>query len=260
MSLDDTPEFDPNPRATPGGNLPKAAQSIEAARETYASIKAFLDSAIVIQDEETSAKAKLMLDRGRGAVADLERDMEAEATPLRKVWEDCRARFTPAIKAFAKPLDELRARMTAFALEQERKRKAALEEARRIAEVARLAALEAERIEGEAKENAAVGDLEAEVGTAIAHADVAFQEFKQADKAASVAYREANDTTIRGGFSRGVGLKDKKTLVLDDWQKAITALGLTDDIRDAILKSARAYKSLHKKLPDGVSETVERKI
>lgn len=260
MPLDDDLEFTPNPRAVIADNLPPADQSIEAARETYKSIAAFLKSAVVIQDEETAKQAKLFLDRGKSAVADVEHDMDAQAAPLRKVWMDCRARFTPVIESFAKPLAELRARMTAYALAEEQRRKAALEKARREAEELRLAAVEAERLERETKENAAVGDLEADVGAAIQQADEKFAEFKAADNAAARAYREAEDTTIRGGFARGVGLKDKKTLVLDDWQKAITALGCTDDITAAILKSARAYKSLHKKLPDGVSETVTREI
>ena len=260
MPLDEAPEFAPNPRATPGDNLPKSAQSIEAARETYKSIKAFLDSAIVIQDEETAQKAKLFLDRGNAAVADIEADLEREATPLRKIWMDCRAKFTPAIESFAKPIAELKARLRVFALAEEKRKLAILEEARRVAEVARLAALEAERIEREAKENASVGDCEAAVGTAIAKADAAFSEFKTADNTAARAYREATDTVIRGGFSRGIGLKDKKTLVVTDHMKAIGVLGMTDDIRDAILKGARAYKKLNQKLPDGVSEETNRTI
>jgi hypothetical protein len=263
MPLDDDLDFAPNPRAAVGDNLPKAAQSIEAARETYASIAAFLKSAVVIQDEETAKQAKLFLDRGLGAVADLEKDLDAEATPLRKIWMDCRAKFTPAIESFTKPLIELRQRMTVYALAEEAKRKAVLDAARLEAEKLRLAAMEAERMERETKDNASVGDLEADVGAAIQEADEKFAAFKAADNAAARAYRDAEDTTIRGGFARGVGLKTKKSLVVADHAAAMLALAalpLTDGIRDEIIKAARAYQKLNKALPPGVTEETERKI
>jgi hypothetical protein len=49
-------------------------------------------------------------------------------------------------------------------------------------------------------------------------------------------------------------------LVLESYGKAIKAIGPNDKIRDAILAAARDYRKLRGKLPDGVTETSERKF
>jgi hypothetical protein len=50
------------------------------------------------------------------------------------------------------------------------------------------------------------------------------------------------------------------TLTVTDWQAAITELGLTDLIRDAILTSARAYRKTFRELPEGIVATYDRSL
>jgi hypothetical protein len=57
-----------------------------------------------------------------------------------------------------------------------------------------------------------------------------------------------------------MGLRDRETLTVTDWQAAITELGLTDLIRDAILTSARAYRKNFRELPEGIVATYDRSL
>jgi hypothetical protein len=55
-------------------------------------------------------------------------------------------------------------------------------------------------------------------------------------------------------------MRTEKTLVLENYGRAIKAIGPNDKIRDAVLSAARDYRKLHGKLPDGVTEVTERKF
>jgi hypothetical protein len=57
-----------------------------------------------------------------------------------------------------------------------------------------------------------------------------------------------------------MGLRDRETLAVTDWQAAITEVGLTDTIRDAILASARSYRKAFRELPEGVIATYDRSL
>ena len=259
---DDMPSFAPAiPPPAKGSVLGdnKAPTVFEFARDAYQALNKWLDDHPVIQTEIDASDGKLYLDRTKAALADVETAKTKESGPLYTAWKDCLARYAKPAESLTKLIDDLRKRLTAFALAEEAKRKKEAEEAAaRLAEAERLAH-EAAAKEAEAKANAEVGEIGADVGGAIAAADDAFEGYLAA-KADAKAAEKATHVQIEGGFARNAGLRTKTILVLDDAAKAIAVLGITDDIREAILKSARAYKALNKKLPDGVSETKERSI
>jgi hypothetical protein len=145
----------------------------------------------------------------------------------------------------------------ARALEIERVRKA--EEARKAAEEAERAAREAEQREREAVEDADQGICGVDLGAATQDADAAFAAFRKADHVAARAERDSH-IRIAGGFGKAMGLRDRETLTVTDWQAAITELGLTDLIRDAILTSARAYRKNFRELPEGIVATYDRSL
>jgi hypothetical protein len=59
---------------------------------------------------------------------------------------------------------------------------------------------------------------------------------------------------IGNGSGKALGMRTEKTLVLESYSKAIKAIGPTPTIEEAILTAARAYRKLHGRLPEGVSE------
>jgi len=240
----------------PGANNPPSA--IEMARDQWKAINSFLSDNPAIVDETAARQAKLVLDRGKATVADLEAARRAKVDPLNAEVANINDIFRRPREALNTLVDIIKKRLTDYALAEEAKRKAEAERLACEAAKAERLAREAEAREKEAMDNAAVGEV-VDVGAATEQADQAFDAFKSAERQADRAERDSH-VRIGGGFTRAAGLRTKKTLVLDDAAKALACLGVTDDIREGILKSARAYKALHKNLPDGVSEIEERTI
>jgi hypothetical protein len=168
-------------------------------------------------------------------------------------------RYRPARTTLEKLVDELRRRLSSYAraLEIERVREA--EAARTAAAEAERAAREAEQREREAVEEADQGVCDIDIGAVTQEADTAFAAFQKADRTAARAERDSR-IRIAGGFGKAMGLRDRETLTVTDWQAAITELGLTDTIRDAILASARAYRKAFRELPEGIVATYDRSL
>jgi hypothetical protein len=247
-----------NPRAKIGFNNPPGP--IDDAREVYRAIAAFMKDAPVVDSEATALAANEKLTAGRSMVKALEKVQGDEADPIYEKWKAARAKYAPVISSMSKLIDELGSRLKAFMVAEEARRKREAEIARLAAEEAKRLAIEAEAAELEARENASLGDLEADIGAAIETADVAFDEFKAANRAAKIAEKDSK-VKFRSRFGdRATTLKTKKLLVLDDAAKALIAIGATDKITEAILSSAREYRKTHGTLPDGVSEIEERTL
>ncbi len=259
--LDDTLPI-PGPASQEiGANNPPSA--IKMARDQWKAINVFLTDHPAIVGEDDARQAKLFLDRGMAALADLEAARKAEADPPYNLWTAINARFKPAREAIeklvgTKPAGLLRQRLTDYALAEEARRLAEAAEARRVAEEAERIAREAEAREKEALDNAAVGEV-VDVGAATQEADAAFDAFKAADRQADRAERDSH-IRIGGGFTRAAGLRNKSVYEVVDAAKALAAVGCTDKIRDAILSAARDYERLHGKVPDGVTKTMERSL
>ena len=242
-------------QVTIGHNSPPSP--IDAARDAWAALAKYLADTPVIQDEDTARGAKLQLDRGKSTLGDLEAAMKAEADPLRKIWMDTREKYTPAINNITKVVELLETRIKAFMRAEENRRAEEAAAKIRAAQEAERLAREAEKAEREALDNAAVGEVGVDVAAATEQADAAFSRFQKTEREAKLAVK---DTKVRlgGGFGKTLTMRTRKVAVLDDWKAAIEAIGLTDDIREAILKSAKAFKTMNGSYPNGVSEIEER--
>lgn len=247
-----------NPREVIGGNNPPPNNAIENARGCFTELSKFLTENPVIQDETQAREAAQFVSRAKSCIAGIEKERKAQVEPLNAQVNAINAQYKKPRETVQKLTDEVSGRLTAYAREEERKRIERAEAARREAEEKERLAREAEAREREAKENAEVGEI-VNVSAAIVEADQKFDEFSKASREAARAEREI-PVRLGDGLGRVVSMRTKETLLVDDWQKAITALGLTDSIRDAILTSARAYRKLNGELPAGVTSQTERSI
>jgi hypothetical protein len=239
-----------------GHNQPPSA--IDDARAAYQALSDFLAQTPIIADEKDAKLAKLYLDRTNATLKDVDAAKEAEANPLHEKWKAALAKFKPASDSLTKLLDELKARMTAYAkAEKAKKEQIAREAAAKAAEAERLAR-EAEAKETEAAENAKQGEF-TDVGAATVAADEAFASFQRESRFAARA-EKATNVRFGGGFAKAAGLRTVKTLVLDDAIKAIAVIGPDEGITAAILTAARAYRKTNGTLPNGVTEISEEKI
>lgn len=150
-------------------------------------------------------------------------------------------------------------RLSDYVKREKEKREAEAEEKRRAAELAEQRAREAEAREQEAKAEAAAGVIDVDIGSATAVADQAFSKYEKAEREAARAEKDTN-VKIGGGFKRALALRVKETLEVTDWQAAITEMGLTPAIKDAILTSARAFRKATGDLPDGIQSTKEETL
>lgn len=249
-----------------GDNNPPEPTRIEAAQEAVTAMSEFLDATPVIMEGAHLVDAKRLVERARGAIAELETERTALVKPLNDEVASINASYKALHNAdprkpgtLDRVLTEIKARLTAYAREEELRRAQEADAARAAAEQAEAATRAAERIEQQAKEDAVVGVIDTGVGEAIANADRAFAEFQKASRFATRAERDAT-FRIGDGPTKALGMRSEKTLVLESYSKAITAIGKNEKIETAILSAARDYRKLHNKLPDGVIETTERKF
>lgn len=249
-----------------GHNQPPEPTPLEYADEAMVAVSNFLNETPVIETGAHLVTAKQLVERARGTMANVEDERIALVDPLNKQVASINGKYkaihnTDAKKPglFDKVLNELKARLTAYAVAEEAKRTKAAEAAKLIAEQAEAAAREAERVEQRAKQDAVVGCLDTGVGEKIAAADEAFTDFEAASRFAARAEKDVA-FRIGNGHGKALGMRTEKTLVLESYGKAIKAIGPNEKIEAAILSAARDYRKLHNALPDGVTETSERKF
>lgn len=249
---------------TTGHNKPPGP--IELAGGTIEAISEFMKENPVIADEEAARQAKLLCDRAKAALDEIETERDKSVRPLNEKVAEINAKYkalhnTDAKKpgTFDRIFIELKARVGAFLLKQEQIRIKAAEEAAAVAAEAERIAREAEQAELMAKENAAAGEVGVDVVAVTQEADATFAEF---EKASRFADRAERDTKVKlgGGFGKSASLRTVETLHLDNYGQALKAIGPNEKIRDAILSAARDYRKEHGKLPEGVRATTERKL
>lgn len=255
-----------NPRAVIGGNNPPEPTPIERAQETLAALGKFLDDVPVIENGDHCVLAKQHVERARGSMAELEAERMKLVRPLNEQVDGINSAYKSIHNTDAKrpgtldkTLGELKARLTAYAREEEAKREREAELARIELANAEAAAREAERIEQQAKHDAVVGVVDTGVAEKIAAADEAFSTFEHASRFAARA-EKATTFRIGDGPGKALGMRTEKTLVLESYGRAIKAIGKNEKIEAAILSAARDYRKQHDKLPDGVTEVSERKF
>lgn len=213
----------------------------------------------VIQEEHQAREAKLYLDRGKLCIQDLEAERDSKVRPLNEQVAATNAYYKESREPLRRVLDILGGRLHDFIRAETEKREAIAEAARKKAEEAKRLAREAEEEERNKLEDAAAGELDIDVAKVTGDADQKFSDFQRAQREVALAERETR-VKIGGGIGRAIGLREKETLVLDNIRAALDDLGVTEDIREAVLKGARTFKRLHNRLPKGVSSTWESKI
>lgn len=232
---------------------------IEIGQVTLADASLWLAENPVIETEETAREAAVMERRVKASFDEIEAERVKAVKPL----NDQVKSINDAHKAAQKPLETarntLKQRVLAYMQAEEAKRRA---EAARIAAEAAEAeriAREAEAAEREAKENAAQGVVGEDVVSATIHADQAFSRFERLDRLHSIAAKDAK-VRIGTGHGRALSLRTVEVLSVDDAFKALKAMGLTANLREAFLTEARAYRKTTWNLPEGISATFEQKL
>lgn len=248
-----------NPRAVAGNNRPPSG-AIERSKDTLADLQEFLKNEPVICDEDKARYAKGLIERAKSSLGDMDAERDGKVRPLNERVREINASYKSPMGVIKTALDLATGRLNAFVNEQRRK---AEEEARKAAEEAERKIQEANaaiNAKKEAAENAGLGEVGVDV---VAAEQEAAQKIAEANKAIRAASRADRGTNIRvgGGFSgRVLTQRSKETLVVTDAHKAIEAMGVTEKISDAIKTSARAYRTVNNKLPDGVESHVEKSL
>lgn len=246
-----------------GSNNPPGP--IEHAQSVIDDINVWLSDHPVIESEKQAREAKPYLDRAKAAFEEVETERDGKVRPLNEqvkaTNETYKALHNTDPKKpgrFDKIVIELKARVAAFMLREEEKRRIAAEKARLAQEEAERVAREAEAKEAEALENAKAGEV-VDVAEVTKRADEAFSDLERQSRFAARAERDTK-VKIGGGFDRTASLRNVETLHLESYGKALKAIGPHDKIRDAILSAARDYRKEHGALPEGVTATYERKL
>jgi hypothetical protein len=229
---------------------------IDTAGETASSINSWLTDHPVIETEEMAREAKVMIDRGKLGLRDLDDERAAKVAPLNLQVQSINDLYRKPKELLRKITDEALRRVTDFLAKEEAKRIKLAEEARRAAEEVERSARLAEAAEREAIDDAGQGAI-VDIAATSAAADRSFDQYRKADKAAAIAEREAK-VKIGGGFTRSLSLKNRETLRVVEAISAINAIGLTPDIEAAILKGARAFRAMTGSLPSGIESKTER--
>ena len=240
---------------------------VEAGMDTAVALSRWLAEHPAILTEDHARDAKILLDRAKSSAGEVEDARKRETAPLNEQLAEINGRFkyihntdkkNPGI--LDKTVAQLAARMTDWLARLEAEKIRLAEIARKAFEEKERIAREAEAREKEAIDNARAGELGVDVTQEVVKANEAFKDFELAGRDLARAERDADRVKVGGGWHNAVGLKNKETLVLVSYAKAITAIGPHPKIEEAILSAAREYRKKHDALPDGVTATYERSI
>lgn len=232
---------------------------IETAGETAKAISDWMAECPVIETAESAREAKVFLDRGKLGLKDLDDERDGKVRPLNEQVKEINTRYKAPRLQIEGVLSHLSERLEGYLKEEKRKREEAAREAARIAEEAEANARSAEQAEQDALGRSSSGELGVDIASHVAEADSAFREFEKAERAAAIAEKETK-VKIGGGFSRSISLRNKETLSVTDPVVAIQEIGLTADIAEAIIKSARSFRKLRGRLPNGITSEMTEEL
>lgn len=232
---------------------------LQLAPEVIADISGKMANIPVVESEDDARLIKLEIDRGVACMRDLEAERDGKVRPLNTVVADINLVYHRPKRLLGDLLDEMRARLQLFMKTETLKREQAAAAAAAKAAEAERVAREAERIEREQLDNAAKGEVGVDVAEVISEADDAYEAYQQAERQAEIARRDMR-VKIGGGFSRAIGMRKTETLHIDDGMAAVAEMGMTPDIRLAVLKSAATFRKLNNRLPKGITSTVEEHL
>jgi vacuolar-type H+-ATPase subunit H len=239
-----------------GENYPPS--QIEFTAETSQALGDWLKDNPVVQTEEQARAGKLLVDRARLCVQDLEAERDGKVRPLNVQVKTINDSYRSPRDTLEKITQELLLRLDAYVKAEEAKRQAIAEAARKAAEEAECIAREAEHLEREAIEDARAG-VESDIVSTTVAADAAYEEYQRLQRSADRAGRDTN-VRIGGGFSRSLGARARETLSVTDPLKALSEIGWTEKILDALVTEAREFRRQHDRLPQGVESVKQRRL
>lgn len=232
---------------------------IESAQEAMVELGKFAEETPVIQTFEQAKLAAAFIERTRVALQAMEDERKPQVDPLNAKLEAINKPYRLVRQPLEKLYDLIKARLTKYNKAVEAAR---LREAQRLrdeAEAKERAAREAEANEAAAIVGAELGEC-TDVGGAINQADGAFKTFQKAARAAAVAERNVpvRIGSIMGG--KALSMRTTEVFIVEDACAAITAMGLSDDLKKQIVKDAKRFREATGELPDGVKSTDERSL
>jgi hypothetical protein len=267
-----------NPRAVVGNNNPPADMppAAEQAAPIVGELNTFLSNHPVIANDGESRVAKEILDRIANAFKSIETERDGKVRPLNTQVTKINADYHKWHNTNDKKpgvwntlVREAWIRLDAYAKAEEKRRLAVLEAARAVKEEAERKAREAEAAEKQIIQDAADGVWGADLAGATEAADAEFRRFEQASRFVA---RAEKDTKVRivGGSGNAVSIRERETLTVTDWRKAIEAIGINDDpdepfrlpkeLADCICKVARDFRKAFGELPPGITATFDRRL
>lgn len=232
-------------------------EMLELSRDVAKSVSEWMADNPVVQDEETARSAKVQIDRLKLCAKDLEAERDGKVRPLNEKVAAINADYRKPRNLLGDLLFEVMGRVEHYVRQEEQRRAAIAAEAARKAREAEEAALEAERLERERLDDAAKGEVGVDIAEVIEKADDAFEEYQKAEREAIMAKRDAK-VKVGGGFARALSMREREILDVVDAIAALTEIGATENIKQAILTSARAFRKIHNRLPNGISSTIEK--
>jgi hypothetical protein len=240
-----------------GGNNPPGP--IEAAKEAHAELSTFAEETPVIQSWDQAKLASAYIERTRIALQAMEDERKPQADPLNAKLEAINKPYRLVRQPLEKLYDLVKLRLTRYNNAVEAARLKEAQRLRDAAEAAEAAARAAEAAEQEAIAGADVGEL-TDVGGAIAEADHAFKGYQKADRAAATAERNVpvRIASIMGG--KALSMRTTEVFIVEDACAAITAMGLSDDLKKQIVKDAKRFREATGELPDGVRSEYQRSL
>lgn len=232
---------------------------IEIGHITIADASAWLAENPVVETPETAKEAAAMEKRVKASFDEIEAERVKAVKPLNDQVKAINDKHKAAQKPLETARNTIKSRLADYVRAEEAKRHAEAERLAREAEESERLAREAEAREREAKENAAQGVVGEDVVMATVEADQAFSRFEQKDRQAAIAAKDSK-VKISGGYGRALSLRNVEVLQVEDAAKALQAMGLTANLREAFLTEARAYRKTTGNLPEGITATFEQKL
>lgn len=240
---------------------------IDRAKEAFEELRDFLKDHPVILTADDAKLGAGYLERTRVTLKASRDERNTKTRPFLDRLEAIRAAYDLVREKtksnegglLERAYNALRDRMTKYADAVEAERIAEANRLREEAARAEDAARAAETAEQTAIADAEVGEC-TDVGAAIQNADQKFAEFKVANRQAATAERNVplRFGSVLGGKS--VSARTYEFLEIEDFDKAIKVLGLTDKIRDAVIASAKDFRNEFDELPAGIKSTHQRRM
>lgn len=245
---------------TPSRDHNNPPDMIETAGEVTRNISQWLADFPTCSSEEEARQLKLQIDRAKLCLKDLDDERTGRLQPLTLMVNGIRESYRRAGTPLEAVLNQMFEVMNGYLRREEERRIALAAEAERLAREAEAKAREAERLEFEKRDDALQGEVGIDVAEYSEKADSAFEEYTAAERAAILARKEAK-VRVGGGFSRAIGLRKRETLDIEDPIAVIRDLGtVPENVKSALLTAARAFRSVHGRLPKGIKQTVDRTL